>query len=117
MPRFVADNITPLVKIRNNAGFSRENASSILNITMMTLTRYEMGKTDIPLGIAEDMASLYNVPFDSIREAARNTKSMKGVAPEGRITIGRKQKVQKAIQRMKEKTLETTGNLEESYTL
>ena len=78
MPRFVADNITPLVKIRNNAGFSRENASSILNITMMTLTRYEMGKTDIPLGIAEDMAVLFRVSFDKLRDAIKETKKIRG---------------------------------------
>ena len=53
---------------------------------MMTLYRYESGKTDIPLGVAENMASLYSVPFDDIRRAAKETKGMKGRNPEGHIS-------------------------------
>ena len=85
MPRWTDADRTPLGKLRANAGFSREDAANILNIVMMTLYRYEIGKNDIPLGIAENMASLYNVPFDDIREAAKKTKELGGYNPEGRI--------------------------------
>ena len=89
MPRWPDDDKTPLAKLRSKAGFTREDAAAILNIVMMTLYRYERGKTDIPLGVAENMADLYNVPFDELRKAARETKSMIDANPRGRIKIKR----------------------------
>lgn len=85
MPRWTDENRTPLAQLRAKAGFTREDASAILKIVMMTLYRYEIGKNDIPLGIAEDMAALYNVPFDDIRKAARDTKEIVGANACGRI--------------------------------
>ena len=85
MPRWGKDDQTPLGQIRANAGFSREDAASILNIVMMTLYRYEHGITDIPLGIAENMASLYGIPFDTLREAAKATKELLGANTQGRL--------------------------------
>lgn len=85
MSRWTEADRTPLGRLRAKAGFTREDAASIFNIVMMTLYRYESGKNDIPLGIAENMASLYNVPFDDIREAAKQTKELGGYNPEGRI--------------------------------
>ena len=85
MPRWGKDDRTPLGQIRANAGFSREDAASILNIVMMTLYRYEHGITDIPLGIAENMASLYGVSFDTLREAAKATKESQGSQANGRL--------------------------------
>ena len=85
MPRWKNDDMTPLGQIRLNAGFSREDAASILNIVMMTLYRYEHGITDIPLGIAENMASLYGISFDTLREAARTTKEAQGSNAQGRL--------------------------------
>ncbi len=96
-------NMTPLAKLRIDAGFSREDAASLLNVVMMTLYRYETGKTDIPLGVAENMASLYRVPFNDLREAARNTKELKGVEAEGRINIGRQQRITRIINKSKSK--------------
>ena len=78
MPRWDNKNREPLAILRANAGFSAERAAQFLNIVMMTLYRYENGINDIPLTIAEKMAKLYKVPFDDIREAARNTKNLKG---------------------------------------
>ncbi len=85
MSRWTDKDRTPLETIRANAGFTREDAANILKIVMMTLYRYESGKNDIPLGIAENMATLYKVPFDKIREAAKATKELSGYNPEGRI--------------------------------
>ena len=85
MPRWPDEDKTPLAKLRAKAGFTREEAAAILNVVMMTLYRYERGKTDIPLGVAENMANLYNIPFDELRKAARDTKSMIGANPLGRI--------------------------------
>ena len=85
MSRWTDTDRTPLAQLRAKAGFTREDAAGILKIVMMTLYRYECGKNDIPLGIAENMASLYRVPFDEIREAVKATKEMRGSNPEGRI--------------------------------
>ena len=90
MPRWGKDDRTPLGQIRATAGFSRENAASILNIVMMTLYRYEHGITDIPLGIAENMASLYGIPFDTLREAAKATKKLSGANTQGRLNRRKK---------------------------
>ncbi len=85
MPRWPDEDKTPLAKLRAKAGFTREEAAAILKVVMMTLYRYERGKTDIPLGVAENMATLYNIPFDELRKAARETKSISGANPRGRI--------------------------------
>ncbi len=85
MPRWKYDARTPLAKLRANAGLSMEYAASRLSIVMMTLYRYEHSITDIPLGIAENMTSLYKVSFDDLRKAAKETKELKGAKPEGRI--------------------------------
>lgn len=76
MPRWNADNMQPLARIRSNAGFSREKAAAMLSITAGTLNRYETGGNDIPLGIAEKMSELYSVDFDAIRTAARETRNV-----------------------------------------
>ena len=98
MVRMKKDNLTPLAKLRIKSGISREDASSVLNVVMMTLYRYENGMTDIPLGIAENMASLYNVSFDEVRNAAKATKEFKGINANGRVNTGRRQKLQKILE-------------------
>lgn len=105
MAKTSTENLTPLAQVRINAGLSRENAAGILNVTMMTLTRYELGKTDVPIGVAEEMATLYSVPFDNIRNAIRETKIMKGVKAEGRLNFGRKQIIERAVKKSSEKAL------------
>ena len=74
-------------------------------MVMMTLYRYENGITDIPLGIAEDMASLYNVPFNELRNAAKATKQFKGINTNGRVNTGRKQKIQKFFENNKKEVI------------
>ena len=85
MPRWTDNDRTPLAQMRVHAGFSREEAANILGVVMMTLYRYEIGKNDIPLGIVENMVSLYNVKFDDFRTAAKTTKEMYGNNSAGRI--------------------------------
>ena len=52
---------------------SRNEAAVRLHVGVTTLARYENGANDVPMGIAEKMAILYQVPFDAIREAVTQT--------------------------------------------
>ena len=85
MPRWTDNDKTPLAQMRAQKGLSREEAANILGIVMMTLYRYEIGKNDIPLGIVENMVSLYGVNFDDFRVAAKETKEIYGNNSVGRI--------------------------------
>ena len=76
MPRWIDKDRTPLAQLRARAGFSMEKAAILIGVTSRTLARYENGINDIPLGIAENIAKLYNAPFDELRKAARDTKDM-----------------------------------------
>ena len=77
MARWNVNDRTPLALLRANAGFSAENAATFLGVVMATLYRYENGVSDIPLGVAEKMASLYKISFNELREAARITRGIK----------------------------------------
>ena len=79
MPRWTNENRSPLGNIRANVGYSRETAANIMKLSLSTMVRYEAGSSDIPIGVAEEMAVLYQVPFDTIREAIKNTKEEKGI--------------------------------------
>jgi hypothetical protein len=46
-----------------------------MGIGLTTLGRYELGTNDVPMGIAEQMAKLYGIPFDAIRAAAAETSA------------------------------------------
>jgi len=69
MPRWTDADRTPLASLRANAYLSRNEAAVKLHVGVTTLARYENGTNDVPMGIAEKMAILYQVPFDAIREA------------------------------------------------
>lgn len=73
MPRWNEENRTPLGKVRANAGFSIEKAAVTINISSHSLLRYENGITDLPLRIAEKLCNLYKVPFETIRQAIKET--------------------------------------------
>ena len=47
---------------RCNAGLTQEEASKQLRISVHQLRQYEQGRTPVPLRIAWDMKSLYNIP-------------------------------------------------------
>ncbi|GEM_PF-3407785 len=79
MPRWTKSDRSPLGNIRVNAGYTREAIASALNLSLSTVVRYETGVTDIPMGIAEDLATLYSVPFDELREAIKATKEARGI--------------------------------------
>lgn len=65
----VNDESSPLARIRVQAGYSQEKAAVLIDITGKTLARYEHGVSDVPMRIAEKMAVLYRVPFETIRKA------------------------------------------------
>lgn len=71
------ENKTPLFLLRKNAGLSQNTAAELLGIGMTTLFRYESGENDIPFSTAEDMAIIYHVPFDVVRKAINDTKSIR----------------------------------------
>ena len=79
MPRWTKSDRSPLGNLRAEAGLSREAVASALKLSLSTIVRYETGVTDIPIGIAEDIATLYHVPFDELREAIKATKEAKGI--------------------------------------
>lgn len=110
MSRWKNDDMTPLGQIRLNAGFSREYAASLLNVVMLTLYRYEHGITDIPLGIAESMASLYGVSFDTLREAARTTKEAKGSNAQGRLNKKRGRPIKTSVNHATDATEATVND-------
>jgi transcriptional regulator with XRE-family HTH domain len=84
MPRWSKSDRSPLGNLRAEAGFSRETVASTLNLSLSTMVRYETGSSDIPIGIAEDLAVLYKVPFDTLREAIKETKMEKGIPITGK---------------------------------
>ena len=84
MPRWTKSDRSPLGNIRAGAGYSREKAASAMNLSLSTMVRYEKGSSDIPIGIAEGMAVLFNVSFDELREAIKATKEAKGFQVTGR---------------------------------
>ncbi len=83
MPRWNNSDRTALGIIRANAGYSREKAAAIMDISISSLIRYEDGTNDIPIGIVEEMAVIYHVPFDDLREAIKKTKEAAGMRTVG----------------------------------
>ena len=73
MPRWTDDDRQPLAKIRAAAGLSRNEAAVQLHVGVTSLQRYETGGNDIPFGVAERMAALYQVPFEDVRQAINET--------------------------------------------
>ena len=73
MPRWTNNTRTPLEILRNNAGYTREEAAVLMGIGMMSLERYEKGRGEMTFSIGEKMANLYKVSFDDIRRAAAAT--------------------------------------------
>ena len=74
MPRWYPEEQTDLAQIRVRAGLSRDKAAVQLKIASNTLLRYEHGKNDIGIEMAERMAALYGVSFEEICEAARKVR-------------------------------------------
>lgn len=84
MPRWSNVDRTPLAILRANAGHSRDTAAAVMGISLSSLIRYENGVNDVPIGLAEEMAVLYHVPFEDVRTAIRETKEAAGVRAVGR---------------------------------
>ena len=77
MSRWTDEDRTPLAMVRTSAGFSMEKAAVKVGIASRTLARYEYGISDITMKIAEKIAEIYNVPFEKIREAVKETWLMR----------------------------------------
>ena len=77
MPRWTDEDRTPLARLRSGTGLSRNRAAVDLNISSNTLWRYEAGENDVPMGVAEKMATLYGVAFDEVRAAVTETQTPK----------------------------------------
>ena len=89
MARWNDEDRTPLAKLRVNAGYTQAEASVLMHLGMISLARYENGINDVTFGIGEQMAKLYNVSFEDIRQAVIETKKAAG-----RMITGRPVKVQ-----------------------
>ena len=68
------ENKTPLFLLRKKIGLSRNEAAVLLKVGLTTLARYENADNDVPCGVAEDMAIIYGVPFEIVRNAIKETK-------------------------------------------
>ncbi len=88
MARWNDDDRSPLAMLRVKAGYTQAEASVKMNLGMISLARYESGMNDVTFGIGEQMARLYNVSFEDIRQAVIATKEAAG-----RQTIGRPIKI------------------------
>ena len=78
MARWTNKDRTPLAQLRANVGLTMNEASVLMQLGIVTLSRYEKGQTDVPFGVGEQMSSLYKVPFETIRQAVLATKKMTG---------------------------------------
>ena len=67
------EELSPLAAVRTKAGFSREEAAVYLRVSSRSLSFYENGQRNMTLDLCEDMAKLYNVPFDVIRQAVADS--------------------------------------------
>jgi len=69
MPRWDKEKLSLLARLRTNKGLSREKAAVLMNISGLTLARYENGITDLPMKIADKMTKLYGVQIEEIKNA------------------------------------------------
>ena len=83
-PRKIEDR-TPLAQLRANAGYTNAEAAVLMQLGVVTLSKYERGLTDVPFGIGELMSDLYRVPFETIRQAVLATKKVTGAKMKGRL--------------------------------
>ena len=78
MPRWKQEDLSVLANLRNRSGLSREKAAVLMNISGLTLARYENGISDVPMRIADKMTRLYGVQIEEIRNAIINMKKGEG---------------------------------------
>ena len=97
MARWKDKDRSPLAMLRVKAGYTQAEAAVLMNLGLVPLLRYENGKVDVTFGIGEQMAKLYKVPFEDIRQAVIATKEAAG-----RQTIGRPKKKSRAIPQLNE---------------
>lgn len=91
MARWNDKDRSPLALLRVKAGYTQAEASVLMHLGMISLVRYENGVNDVTFGIGEQMAELYKVPFETIRQAVLATKKAAG-----RQTVGKPVKIGKS---------------------
>ena len=84
MARWKDEDRTPLAMLRVKAGYTQAEASVKMHLGMISLARYENGVNDVTFGVGEQMAKLYGVSFEEIRQAVIATKEAAGRNPIGR---------------------------------
>lgn len=62
------NNAATPVELREKSGLTREQVCEALDLFPTTFTRYENGSWPVTLEVAEDMAILYNISFNTIRK-------------------------------------------------
>lgn len=82
---------SPLAMLRVRAGYTQAEAAVIMQLGT-SLARYEHGMHDVTFGIGEQMAKLYKVSFEEIRQAVIATKEAAG-----RQTVGKPLRVMPGI--------------------
>lgn len=75
---------SPLAMLRVKAGYTQAEASMLMQLATISLAGYENGIHDVTFGIGEQMARLYKVSFEDVRQAVIATKEAAG-----RQTIGK----------------------------
>lgn len=100
--RWKPEDRTPLALLRFNAGFSREQAAVILQISNSTLANYERGIKDISFLTGEKMADLYNVSFEDIHQAAIETRKFTGSLSKINNILNDREVISRAITEAKE---------------
>lgn len=83
--RWKPEDRTPLALLRFNAGFSREQAAVIMQISNSTLANYERGIKDVSFSTGEKMANLYKVSFEEIHQAVVETRKVAIVQSEKKL--------------------------------
>ena len=94
--RWKPEDRTPLALLRFKAGFTREQAAVIMQISNSTLANYERGIKDISFLTGEKMADLYNVSFEDIHQAAVETRKIAPLLSEKKMND--REVINKAIQ-------------------
>lgn len=95
--RWKPEDRTPLALLRFNAGFSREQAAVMMQISNSTLANYERGIKDISFLTGEKMATLYNVSFEDIHQAAIETRKFAGSQSKSKEELNDRDVIKKAL--------------------
>lgn len=66
---------------REQAGYTQEQASELLHISVRMLCRYESGETVVPNDVADAMVRLYNDNFLAVEHLRRSSEAAARILP------------------------------------